>query len=70
MDGAKHTADTTKNSIELNYLVGRRLEGAEASVSAFVEPKSRMRIPLVVTAKHGENPCRLKGQGSSTMIFS
>lgn len=29
-----------------------------------------MRIPLVVTAKQGENPCHLKGAGFLTMFVS
>jgi hypothetical protein len=57
MDGTKEATDTLNPERDI---VGRCSVGAEASLKILVDPAGT-RILSTVTAKHGENPCHLKG---------
>ena len=69
MDGTKYTADTSMAPNNLGFQVGGCLAQVEALLKGCVDC-ARIRILSRVTAKKGENPFHLKGQGSSTMIVS
>jgi hypothetical protein len=63
MDGAKPAADTSGHNAMRCDSVGGRPSWAEAGLQSPVD-RLGLKIPVVVTAKRGENPLRRKGQGS------